>query len=420
MRGSAGLCPPPGGRRESVQNGLLPFLRGLQNRCDLNEASLKGEAEAITEFTDWDAEDDVEEPFQILLNSYRANDNLTLAGKTAAYGYLLLPLINRLAFIRANKKHPEIFRSPISRPLIIVGMPRTGTTFLHHLFSQDPGTRTPMLWELKMPIPPVSPERMGNDHRIGIIDQMLQRTYREIPELRYIHPQGSQLPDECHNLFFNSFASTYFATLCPLPDYQRWFLTQDMRPAYRTYKKYLQLMQLHIGGSHWVLKCPQHLFFLDALLEILPDANIVFTHRDPVKSVGSNCSLFEVVRGNAEKQSDLKRLGRDCLAEWKLAMDRAMVVRDSADPKRFFDVYFEDFTAQPLQTVQGVYRHFGYPYRRETKTAMTSWLKKNRKPRGPKHHYSLERYGLTDAQVRWFFQSYLKHFGMAEPGRRAS
>lgn len=403
-------------RQAIVQHSILPDFKAVLNKCHLSEDALKTEAEKITGLSDWETEDNVEEPFRLLLKSYQENDNLTVAGKLAAHGYLLMPLINRLSFNKTYKKYPDIFRAPIPRPLIVVGMPRTGTTFFHNLLSQDPEARYPRLWELMMPFPPAKPETLTSDWRIGFVENILQATYRNIPELLHIHRQDAQAPDECYYLFFNSFAAINFATIGPQPDYQRWLFNADMRPAYRTYKKYLQIMQTHVSGSHWVLKCPQHLFFLDSLLEVIPNANIVFIHRDPIKSVGSNCSLYAAARKKTEKHPDLRQLGKDCLFECKLAMDRAMVARDALDSARFYDVYFKDIVKNPMKTVRKIYQYFEYDYTPEAERDMVQWLKKSQKKTkgAQKHDYHLEDYGLTTDHVNWLFHSYLERYQMDE------
>ena len=219
-----------------------------------------------------------------------------MLGRLALRQECLRLLSNRLHMQEDLQRCPRIAHTPIKKPLVIVGLPRTGTTVLHHLLAQDPSARVPRLWELLQPSPPPCPGTVATEPRRkrgGADDSQSLCPRPAFPGAPSLSATG---PEECVFLFQQTFMSVVFEAYGEVPDYINWLLHQDLTPAYRYYRQQLQVLQWRWPGDHWVLKSPHHLFFLDVLLTVFPDACVVQTHRDPATALASLCSLMATTR----------------------------------------------------------------------------------------------------------------------------
>ncbi len=195
---------------------------------------------------------------------------------------LVLPaLIKRLRLVDDRKRYPEIAAQEVRAPIVITGLPRTGSTHLQALLATRPGARSPAEWEMRLPSPPPEAATAATDPRIAEV----QRSIDERPgaaRLQSIHPYGARRPEQCLGLIDWSFANQTYLAYQRIPSYYEWYLGADQRVVYEHHKRFLQHLQFRNPGE-WVLKWPKHLFGLDALLEVYPDARIVWTHRDPAQ-----------------------------------------------------------------------------------------------------------------------------------------
>jgi hypothetical protein len=353
------------------------------------------------------------EPFRRLLASIDAEARLHLFGRIAARHDLTGMLVNRLQMERDRRQHPDIAAEQIRRPLVITGLPRTGSTFLHGLLAQDPANRTPRHWELRFPSPP--PDRLTYD-----VDRRIARAARDIrwfvrlaPRFPAIHPVGAQLPEECVVILSHAFLSFQFSSTWFVPSYQRWLDGADLMPAYRYHRQFLQHLQWRCRGERWLLKAPPHLRALPALFATYPDADVIWTHRDPTEVVASVTSLHVVLRQTFSHHVDPLRVGPEVAA--MLADDIRCGVESRlggcAPPERFFDVWYEDLVADPLAAVQRIYRHFDLPLSDAAERAMRSYLATHKKDGHGPHVYTLAEFGLDAARERERNRLYLDRFG---------
>jgi hypothetical protein len=213
-------------------------------------------------------------------------------------------------------------------------------------------------------------------------------------------------PEECLFLLQNSFASLDASFRVSVPGFVDRLLAEDACPAYRYYRRQLQLLQHGRSERHWVLKSPGHLLALDAILELFPDAAVVQTHRAPRQVVGSLCSMLAAVRSTSCDRVDPRRVGRDALTWWGALLDRARAARAAADPARFADVQYDDLLADPIAVVRRLYDRFGYAYTPEHEQAMRRRLREHPQHQHGTHRYDLADYGLTAEQVDARFASY--------------
>ncbi|MDP9182580.1 MAG: sulfotransferase, partial [Actinomycetota bacterium] len=231
------------------------------------------------------------------------------------------------------------------------------------------------------------------------------------PGIDQIHPMGPHLPQECLAMQAPSFSSYEFVTTFPVPSYWAWLRAQDMAPAYAYEKEFLKHLQSggH-RGEHWVLKTPCHLMWLDALLEVFPDALLVHTHRNPATVLASVSSLMSTIRSAVSDSVDPVAIGREQLDAWTWGMQRVMAVRDRLPADRVVDVQFEDTVAHPVETVEKVYAHLGLDYTPAVADGVRDYLAANPRDKHGTHTYTLEEFGLDKAEVDGAFTAYNERF----------
>ena len=274
----------------------------------LNDEAMLDAVRRKTHLDDFGAED-FRGPLKLLLKSLEHEAGLSWLGRILARYDVCALLANRLRLIRDRSLYPEIAAGRIASPLFVAGLPRTGSTLLHHLLAQDPNNRVLRAWEVLAPSPPPAPSSESTDPRIAAARRQFRWFDRIAPEFKTIHPLGAELPLECIAPLADSFVSSRFNTNYRVPSYQAWFEQQDQRPAYEFHRAILQHLQARFPGARWVLKAPTHLWNLDALFATYPDAVVVQTHRDPATVLASVASLTAVLRAVLRKRSTPSRSG---------------------------------------------------------------------------------------------------------------
>jgi hypothetical protein len=332
---------------------------------------------------------------------------MTLVGRYSAKDDTVRLAKTHLRIHRALRETPEIAGTPLPSPIFIVGWPRTGTTFLHQLLAQDPVHRTIPYWESFDPVPPPAGQP---DKRIEKLDEMLKLLSRIEPRYDAIHPMTAEAPEECVALFMNEFRTLQFDFQYRVPEYARWLLGQDARAAYRLHRRQLELIQFHRpSGERLVLKDPTHLIHLSALIEVYPDARIVFTHRDPAIALSSICSLVAYTRALFTDAVDPQAVGSEVLSGyWPEAMEAARELRKGMSDDRAVDVRHADLQRDPLGTVERIYSSLGFPLSQPARASMQRFLDPRRKAPSGKHVHSLEGFGLDSDAVRERFETYCK------------
>ena len=395
--------------RPLQHSGLRPF--SLQPRALLDEAVRR------TGLDDY-GDDGFEQPLRRLLQSFDTESNLTPLGRITARNDTLGLLETRLRLVEDRKRHPGIAQTAIRAPLFIVGLPRTGSTLLHHLLALDPVSRVAQAWEVMCPSPPPVRDRYETDPRIARADKQLRWLDRLVPDFKKIHPLGARLALECLAIMAASFSSWRFNTMYRVPTYQDWLGRQDQRSAYQFHRRFLQHLAWATPAERWVLKAPSHLHALDALFETYPDALVVQTHRDPVTVLASVASLTAVLRAGFSDQVDRAEIGRDVLRHWLWGIESAIQLRQSGRiaPERFLDVHYLDLVADPIATVRRVYQHRGLPFTDEYARRIRAYLTERPKDRDGHHEYTLDAFALDPDEITASFKGYRDHFDVrAEP-----
>lgn len=358
------------------------------------------------------------EPLEIVLAGLRGEAQLTPLGRIAARGDLVSLLATRLRLEADRRRNPAIAAEEIRRPLFIVGLPRTGSTLLHHLLAHDPAARVAQAWEVMFPSPP--PERASylSDPRIPRAAARLRWLDRLAPEFKTIHPLGAQLALECIALMSASFFSSRFHTTYHLPTYQAWLEAQDVRPGYAFHRRFLQHLQWRAPGARWVLKAPSHLWAFDALFETYPDALVVQTHRDPLTVLPSVASLTAVLQAAFARDLDMAEIGAEVTHRWAGGLERGLHFRRSGQvpAERFVDIHYHELVRDPLATIQRIYRHFDLPFTPRAEAAMRAHLADNPKDKHGAHRYTLEAFGLDAETLSDRFKGYREFFAIRPEG----
>ncbi|MET0134966.1 MAG: sulfotransferase [Kibdelosporangium sp.] len=358
--------------------------------------SLHASASKITGLTDFGSGEYLE-GLSVLLDSYTNEASLTEFGTRVQRAGLRSALVARLLSEAAWQANPSYSDVPISRPIFVTGLPRTGTTALHQLLAVDPANQGLELWLTDVPQPRPPRATWAENPVFQRIQSGYDKHHVEHPEFMGLHYITADQPEECWRLLRQSMLSVSFECLAYVPTYSQWLAGRDWTDAYRRHRRNLQLIGLPDAGRRWVLKNPSHLFALDALMTAYPDALVIQTHRRPRTIIASMCSLAEQA---TEGWSDVFRgdvIGRTQLELWARGLEQFTADRAKHDPAQFYDVQYEEFVSDPLKTVSDVYAHFGLDLSDPTREAMAAVHSSGDRRRS--HKYSLSDFGLTAEQA---------------------
>jgi len=334
-------------------------------------------------------------PLDTLLSAFRQEAELTPIGHLAARGDALSLLVNRLQLQADRARHPEIAAQTVDAPMVITGLPRTGTTLLHALLAEDPAHRAPSAWEVMFPSPPPAVAgEVSRRNRIRRAARRLGWMERLSPGFQAIHEIGAELPQECIAITAHSFVSLRFLVTHDLPSYRKFLAGADHRDAYAFHRHFLQHLQWRSDPRRWVLKAPGHLPHLDALLHTYPDSMVVQTHRDPLESIPSLISLRVNLRRAFSRRADPHRVADEVISDWSDALERASVVRNARPSRQFLDVDYRRLVEHPVDTVAQVYEHFGIEFTAVARDRMNRYMAAN-----PQHKHGLHRYAAQDSDL---------------------
>ncbi|HEY2510935.1 MAG TPA: sulfotransferase [Polyangiaceae bacterium] len=379
--------------------------------ADLSEEGLLALAAERTGLSDF-GEDGFREGLRALLAMYTTTARLTPEGRKATQRRLVELLANRTLVARAFQEHPEIRGRAVRSPMYLTGLPRTGTSALFNVLGADPSSRPLLYWEGKHPDPLRPPAAGGEDPRLSALREAIARAQKKNPEFTKIHEVHADAPEECIQLLAHTLGGVQMGIEPLLSPYREWFERQDLRAPYAYYADLLRLVDWQRPGKRWLLKSPAHLWALDVLVEMFPDACIIQTHRDPIPVVASYCSMmFAMMRGR--EGVDRLELGPTVLEYLARSAERGMAARDRSDPRRFVDVRYRDFVKDPLGTVAEIYDVFRLELTPAAEKAMRGHVESHPQNKHGTHDYSLEEFGLTPERVRKRLAGYIERFELA-------
>jgi len=352
--------------------------------------------------------DDYREALSVLCRSLDHDASMTSVGEAAAEGMIIDALSARLCVEEGHRTNSHAGGLRIERPLVIVGLPRTGTTALHHLIAQDPGFQSLEHWLERTPKPRPPLSAWESDEDFLSAKERVRSIYERSPEMQAIHGIAADLPDECWNIFSQNFTHSSWQANFDVQGYADWWSEYDMTPTYRRHLRNAQLIGCREPDRRWLFKDSTHLFDLDALLAVYPDALIIQTHRDPVKTIPSVCSLCWSSRNPMNQDSDLRRFAESTLDLWERGIGSMMEAREGRDPAQFFDLSFERFVIDPIASIREIYEAFEIEY--DAHVAMNNFRLANPKGQTGEHRYSSKEWGLDADEIAERFSEYYRRY----------
>jgi hypothetical protein len=351
------------------------------------------------------------ESFELLIDNLNGESKLHLLGRMITRTELLQSLRARLQLTELWKQQPDILKGDVTKPVFIVGSPRSGTSILHELMACDSETRVPLFWEMQFP-----DDAVRGRSRAETSDHVTQFWHDVQPEYETMHANSGYLPNECIYITNHVFLSDHWAGTHCVPSYERHLIASDHRPAYAFHRQFLQTLQSAGGSTRWLLKAPSHLSQLRALLAVYPDARIVRTHRDPLKTLASAINLMGTLKWMRCREVDMSKAVRAMPPGYAMLFQMEMDWRaDSTLPDgQFIDVHFDAIVSRPVETVHSVYERLGWQFSDTLGDAISQYVAD--KPKGSRgaHRYSLADVGLDGDEERRRFADYMHHYAVRE------
>ena len=377
---------------------------------------LMADAEARNQLVDWGTEEFNEPIFRKLLGALvtAVNDEARLNARGTAAAKLRLRgmLDARLWFIEDRRRRPAIANERIVRPLFVLGLPRTGSSFLQALLAQDPANNWTTSEQLYFPAPYPGESDRGA-LRKARTDEIMAALGMFDPVVKALHPWGDKQPEEC--IFASELMgwSEQLPACWRVPSYNR-LCAQMPTEAFQMHRQVLQTLQHGSNRQRFALKSPGHLFRLPELFATYPDALVVQTHRDPAKVLPSMAALVAALRAaGSDEPVRADKIAATNLKAFAAALGAVTAFRKIApEARQIHDAHFAEIVADPIGAVRTIYDRFAIDLSDAAVAAMTAWLldDKNKTPRG---RYSLSQYGLTVEQIDEHFGSYMRDYNIA-------
>jgi hypothetical protein len=349
------------------------------------------------------------EGLDLLVESASREAQLNDIGKPTLDGQVRGSLRNRVRVIDWHKRHPDLVLQPVTEPVFVVGASRTGTTALSQLLASDPANRSILGFEVQDSVPPPTAEGYWDDPRFVAARDAPDTLAMINPGFRAIHYDPPDGPMECVTILAQHFLSAQLVTVFNVPAYHRWMLEADEVAAYRYHKLVLQVLQSEKPGR-WHLKSPHHAVAMDALSTVYPDAKLIVTHRDPVKTLASTCSLVVSLTGTFS-DADWRSYIADIWTDTVDAMiNRTLDFRDAHPEMQFVDVMYDDFIKDPVAAVAAIYDELGRELTPEAEKAVREMAAREPQHKFGRHTYALADIGLRREDVQPRFERYFERF----------
>lgn len=360
---------------------------------------------------------EIEQPLGVLIDSLQNEARLAATGRLVTLADIRACLRLNLRAAAWLERHPEIAETPLPPPVVVTGLPRSGTTLLQRLLGQLPDARVVSAWEALDPVPPLDWQPLADplsDPRVGRGRQAARFLRWLSPDLFVVHPMGALQAEEEALLLAKCFRCGVPETSYHVPSYARWLERQDATPAYRWLALMLRFLQWQRAGQSWFLKSPHHLGELDALRAALPGCIVIQMHRDPVVSVPSFCSLVAHGWGIMSDHVDPHEIGRHWSRRLERMLSRCMEHRRVQGEDTVIDVLYEDLVADPIAVIEGLCTRLGLPWSDQTRARLAAWHAEHPRHRNGRHRYRARDFGLDPGELAERFGAYREHFGLDE------
>lgn len=384
-------------------------MRAMADDCVLDADALRSRAAAELGLGDFGGTE-FEAPLEALLRALEASPVLSPVGRVMVHAQILQLLKNRLLLADLLRRHPEIHDIEIEAPIVIAGLPRTGTTHLHNLMAADPTLRSLPYWESLEPVLSPTEAELDPDPRLERTEMALWFVNETMPCFKRMHEMTTEHVHEEIQLLAMEFSTVLFETTVVVPDYRDFYLAHDQTPHYRYLKTVLQAMQFQRGGSRWVLKSPQHLEQFGPLTEVFPDATFVVTHRDPVSVCISMATMIAYTARMQNEGFDPAAIGRYWADRLEVMLRACDHDRGLLPPEQSVDVSFDEFMADDISMVRRIYELAGHPFDDDTRAAMDAYMTGHPRGRLGPVEYHASDVGLDQDDLARRFDFYSRRF----------
>lgn len=419
MRETKSDLPPATDYQRLPLRLLNALLRPLNRlgiwRARLDEVSLLEAARKQAGLQDFGDESFLV-PMRVLLDSLEQQTDLNPLGRALTRQSIIRILRNRLMAEELCKRHPEILERPMPAPVVVVGLARSGTTRLHRLLAADSRFLHLKSWETVHPVPWPDSYGAAVDPRQKNIEQALKAVLYMSPQIATVHPLGAHEVEEEVGLLQHHFSSQIFEVITPVPAFAEWLMSHEQTAAYEYMLKLMKIINWFRDDppdKPWVMKTPQHMQDLDALMKVFPTARLVFAHRDPVKTMGSICSMAwnSVVRDG--DHPDPHVIGADWFRKVDRMLHKTIDLRDSSIARgQQFDVQYADISTDWQAVMSRLYAWLDMELTDAALAGMRTWVDTNVQHKHGAHKYALENFGLDPATVEQRFGFYRKKYGI--------
>lgn len=363
--------------------------------------------------------DDYLPGLKVLLQSMDYDPRFSETGRRVAWGMVVGVLRGRAQAIASMKANPGFAGQPVLSPVVITGVPRTGTTALHRLLAVDPRFQGLQTWLLDSPMPRPPIETWGDYPEFRKSAAALATQYAAAPDAKAAHFRAAEEVHECCMVLRQSFVSNLWSCGWSAATYDAWWQCQSEEAAYRHFRNCVQLIGMNDPDKRWLLKNPGHIEHLDLLFAVFPDARVIQTHRDPAQAVPSLVSLLmnlnNVMEGDRAQQRAENLLQRE-VAKWANAVRKADAVRERF-PGQVLDVVHADFHARPMETLEAIYRFIDMEIPGDTRSALSHRIKEKPELQHGVHLYAIADFGMTVEEARAPFGDYVQRYDLVETKR---
>ncbi|GLE51520.1 sulfotransferase family protein [Mycobacterium montefiorense] len=388
---------------------ILDMMAMLAPQCSLDADALHAQASADTGLHDF-GPDDYRERLGVYLAALREIDGLHDAGVVNFYGQLLQLLKNRLLLTDLLSRHPEINDIELRSPVVIAGLPRTGTTHLHNLLAAPPTFRTMPYWESNEPFPLPNEVGVQPDPRRARMDVAVSVVDMVTPHFPLMHEMTTDHVHEEIQLLANDMSTMLFETLADVPRWRDYYRAHDQTPHYEYLATQLKAMQFLRGGQRWLLKSPQHLEQVRLLDRVFPDSIVVFTHRDPVPVALSMIAMITYSARMHRSPVPVEQIAGSWIDRLDQMLTALVRDRDAIGPQRSIDVRFNDFMGDELGVAERVYALAGESFTDEARKPIADYLAGHQRGRLGNVETSFEVFGLQESALRERFAPYVERF----------
>jgi hypothetical protein len=356
------------------------------------------------------------EGLDIFLADCSAHGKLTEAGRLKLEAGVVEALKRRLRVEQYAREHPEVTQAGIPSPVVVMGLPRTGTTLLSNLLACDPARRSLLQWEANDPVPPAQHGKLHDDPRVLKVLEVEREMRAANPAAGRFYRSSAVYPTECIHLHSSDFRALLWESHGRLPRYSEYMLGVDMTTAYDYERLVLQVLQSTNPGV-WNLKMPSHSLHIRYLLQAFPDARLVWTHRDPYTAMSSLCSLIANTHTWYLTEPDRDWIGRNYPRQIAAHWQRAHEMREKIGGERIYSSHYAETLKDPIGSMRRLYAWLGDEFTPEAEQAMRTWLAQNPQGKFGQHEYNLAEYGLSVENLKSFFQDYMDMYKIESEGR---